>query len=321
MQEHTRFRLAMLQNGFRPTLNDCKRAVEKGWPTKRISENEVLGWDRSLYTSTGMVVDGDLAVVDADIADQPLMDALAAKMQAAYPELFTRGLIRHAGGVKEAWIVRTAEPFRRLASHRWYAPGQDPDDKVTTKHLVECFGSLGSRQFGIDGPHSRGPRGELLAVYEFVGGASPANTPRAELPVLPRVAFVEACNRFDELAAGAGLLAVKVRRDGAGEMTPRIFELESGTKVETADFGVMTVAELERFVKARRAGANAPSTLRCSGTFHDPTRVRTDSHLINWGRHGLGIYDCMTESTWHRRERAPSATFEFLAQLRERTFK
>jgi hypothetical protein len=45
--------------------------------------------------------------------------------------------------------------------------------------------------------------------------------------------------------------------------------------------------------------------MRCSGTFHDQTRVRTDSHLINWGRHGLGIYDTMMETTWHRRERAP----------------
>ena len=80
----------------------------------------------------------------------------------------------------------------------------------------------------------------------------------------------------------------------------------------------MTVAELERLMRARKARANAPATLRCSGSFHDPTRVRTDSHLINWGRYGLGIYDTMTETTWHRRERAPSARFEFLGQLQAR---
>ena len=67
----------------------------------------------------------------------------------------------------------------------------------------------------------------------------------------------------------------------------------------------MTVAELERFMRQRQARGDAPAALRCSGTFHDPTRVRTDSHLINWGRYGLGIYDTMTETTWHRRERAP----------------
>ena len=96
------------------------------------------------------------------------------------------------------------------------------------------------------------------------------------------------------------------------------FELDADTEVETHDYGAMTVAELERFLRARGARANAPATLRCSGSFHDPTRVRTDSHLINWGRYGLGIYDTMTETTWHRRERAPSARFEFLGQLQER---
>jgi hypothetical protein len=78
----------------------------------------------------------------------------------------------------------------------------------------------------------------------------------------------------------------------------------------------MTVAALERLMRKQRNG-NDKVTLRCSGTFHDPTRVRTDSHLINWGRHGLGIYDTMTETTWHRRTQAPSARMEFLRQLRE----
>jgi len=96
------------------------------------------------------------------------------------------------------------------------------------------------------------------------------------------------------------------------------FELEANMVIETRDHGAMTVAELERFVRARRAATSAPVTLRCSGTFHDPTRVRTDSHLINWGRYGLGIYDTMTETTWHRREKASTAAlFKFLVNLRD----
>ena len=35
MQERTAFRLAMLANGYQPLLNDCKRAIETGWPTRR----------------------------------------------------------------------------------------------------------------------------------------------------------------------------------------------------------------------------------------------------------------------------------------------
>jgi hypothetical protein len=139
--------------------------------------------------------------------------------------------------------------------------------------------------------------------------------PRASLPVLPKAAYAQACDLFDEIAAAAGLTAVKRAR---GEGAAMCFELDAAMVVETREHGAMTIAELERLLRKRRAGSDAPATLRCSGTFHDPTRVRTDSHLINWGRYGLGIYDTMTETTWHRREKAPTAAmFEFLVNLRE----
>jgi hypothetical protein len=313
MQARTAFRLAMLKNGFQPLLTDCKRAIEKGWPKRIVDEAEVLSWDRSAFTSTGMKIDGDLAVIDADVKDADLVGNLAGALNARFPELFARGLVRHAGGPKEAWIARVDEPFRRLASRRWYRG--DPDDPAVPKHLVECFGSLGTRQFAVDGPHARNRAGEVIDQYQFAGGASPATTPRALLPVLPKAAYEQACDLFDEIAAAAGLAAVKEARNGRGEPVAKCFELEADTEIETQDYGTMTVAELERFMRARRGDG---ATLRCSGSFHDPTRVRTDSHLINWGRHGLGIWDSMTETTWHRRTRAPSARFEFLSQLQAR---
>jgi hypothetical protein len=314
MHARTAFRLAMLANGFQPLLNDCKRPIEKGWPKKIVDEAEVLSWDRSALASTGLKLDGDLAVIDADVADASLVAALANALDARFPELFMHGLVRHAGGPKEAWIARIDEPFRRLASRRWYR-GADPDDPAVPKHMVECFGSLGTRQFAIDGPHGRNRAGEVTSVYSFADGASPATTLRASLPVLPKAAYAAACNLFDEIAAAAGLTAIKEARNSRGEATSRVFELDANTEVETQDYGAMTVAELEGLMRARQAPA---STMRCSGSFHDRTRVRTDSHLINWGRHGLGIYDTMTETTWHRRERAPSARFEFLGQLQAR---
>ena len=311
MQERTAFRLAMLANGFQPLLNDCKRSIEKGWPTRIADEAEVLSWDRSALTSTGLRLDGDLAVIDVDVEDTGLIDALAGALDKSFPELFAHGLVRHAGGPKEAWIARVDEPFRRLASRRWYR-GSDPDDPAVPKQLVECFGSLGTRQFAIDGPHARDRRGEVISTYRFAGGASPATSPRESLPVLPKAAFGLACDLFDEIAAAAGLTAIKEIRNARGEVTPRVFELDADTEIDTRDHGAMTVAELERLMRSWQAGASA---LRCSGSFHDRTRVRTDSHLIGWGRYGISIYDTMTETTWHRRVRAPSARFEFLGQL------
>jgi len=311
MQARTQFRLAMLENGYWPLLNDCKRPIEKNWQKKRPDRVEVLSWDRSLFASTGMKIDDDLAVIDVDVADASLVEALASALGARFPMLFGFGLVRHAGNVKEAWIARVDEPFRRIPSRRWVRRGDDPDDPATAKHLVECFGSLGTRQFAVDGPHTRNGMGEVVSTYRFAGGMSPATTPRASLPVLPKAAYEQACDLFDEIAAAAGLTMVKAGRRGEAEL--RRFELDADTEIETRDHGVITVAELERFVRKQH-----PRDLRCSGTFHDPTRVRTDSHLINWGRHGLGIWDTMTETTWHRRERAPSATFAFLEQLRGR---
>jgi hypothetical protein len=317
MQERTAFRLAMLDNGYWPLLNDCKRPIEKNWPQKRPDKAEVLSWDRSLLASTGMKIDGDLAVVDVDVSEAALVEALANALDEKFPELLACGLVRHAGGAKEAWIARVDEPFRRLHSRRWYR-GSDPDNPDVPKHMVECFGSLGTRQFGIDGPHTR-RQGEVVSVYSFAAGVSPATAPRTSLPVLPKAAYAQACNLFDGIAAAAGLSAIKEARGSRGDAALRCFELDADTEIETQDYGVMTVAELERLLRARRRHANAPATLRCSGSFHDRTRARTDSHLINWGRYGFGIYDTMTETTWHRRERAPSARFEFLGQLQARS--
>jgi hypothetical protein len=317
MQARTTFRLAMLANGYQPLLNDCKRPIERGWPRRTVDEAEVLSWDRSAIASTGLKLDGDLAVIDVDISEAVLVEALAGKLDERFPALFAHGLVRHAGGVKEAWFARVDEPFRRLASCRWYRGG-DPDDPAAPKHQVECFGSLGTRQFGVDGPHAR-DRGAVISTYAFTGGASPATTPREALPVLPKAAYAAACDLFDKIAQAAGLVAIeKVRRAGNGAAL-RCFELDADTAIDTQDFGVTTVADLELLVRARRAQAGGTVAMRCSGSFHDATRVRTDSHLIGWGRHGLSIWDAMTETTWHRRERSPAGRREFLNLLIKRS--
>jgi hypothetical protein len=318
MKERTAFRLAMLRNGYQPTLNDCKRAKQTGWPRHVVDEAEILEWDRSIYASTGMKVDADLGVFDVDVPDASLVVRFGDLINARFPELFMHCLVRHAGGAKEAWIARVTTPFTRRASRKWYRSGEDPENTETLKYQVECFGSLGPRQIGVHGPHARNRAGEVVSVYQFTDGASPATQPRGSLCVLPLDAFETACNEFDRIAAEAGLTAVKNSDRDGGRNATRRFELDADTEIDVQSYGIMSVRELERFVRPGKG--QRITSLRCSGSFHDETRKRTDSHLISWGRHGLSIWDAMTDVTWHRRERAPSQHFEFLQDLLTKSF-
>ena len=317
MQERTAFRLAMLENGYWPLLNDCKKAIENGWPKRRPDEAEVLSWDRSALLSTGLKLDGDLAVIDADVVDAALVDALADALDDKIP-----GAVHARPGAPRRRAEGSLDRPRRRAV---------PAARLATLVSWQRSGrSRGTEAYGRMLRLARDP-----AVRDRRAAYPPPGPGDQHLPVRRRcLAGDDAAGVAAGAAEGglrAGLRPVRRNRRGGrarcvkesrtgrgGKGTPRCFELDADTEIETRDLGTMTVAELERLMRARRAGANAPATLRCSGSFHDSTRVRTDSHLINWGRHGLGIYDTMTETTWHRRDRAPSARIEFLGQLQQR---
>src|SRR5262249_4947628 len=76
----------------------------------------------------------------------------------------------------------------------------------------------------------------------FAGGASPANTSRELLPVLPKAAFAAACDLFDEIAQAAGLTAIKAEQ---GSGTSRvIYDLVDGMVFES-DSDIYRLNELE----------------------------------------------------------------------------
>jgi hypothetical protein len=277
MQARTAFRLAMLENGYWPLLNDCKRPIEKNWQKKRPDKAEVLSWDRSTFASTGMKIDGDLAVIDADIREPALIEPLAATINKRFPELFARGLVRHAGEVKEAWFVRTDAPFRRVYSRKWCRG--DPSDPAAITHRVECFGSRKTRQFGVDGPHTR-ENGVAIRIYSFAGGASPANTPRELLPVLPKAAFAAACDLFNEIAAAAGLTVVKAKQDS--EATGVIYDLTDDMVFES-DSDIYRLSELEDALCAVQ---------------HEGRELRVTSSFLG---HGTNATKCIVGQSKHRR--------------------
>jgi hypothetical protein len=313
MQERTAFRLAMLANGYWPLLNDCKQPIGKGWPKKIVDEAEVRSWERSAFSSTGMKIDGDLAVIDADIREAALIDALAEALDKRYPELFARGLVRHAGGVKEAWFARTEEPFQRIYSRKWCRG--NPKDPAAITHHVECFSSRGTRQFGIDGPHARGRGGEIIDTYQFAGGASPANTPREFLPVLPKAAYAAACDLFDEIAAAAELTAIKAEKTQGNGATRVVYDLADDMVFESEYDSYRGLEELaDACVVAEHEGHKLRVTSSFLGRGTNATKC-----IVGYSKGGryVFIHDFETELTHKPANRTPPTVFKFLEQLRK----
>jgi hypothetical protein len=310
MKECTAFRLGMFKNGFSPRLNKYKRAIGDkpnggGWQNQHVDEAVILSWDRCALLTTGMMIDGDLAVIDVDVMDANLVEALASALRNKFPALFRDGLVRHAGGPKEAWVVRVKKPFKWVGSREWNHDG-DPEAPA---HRVECYGSRGVRQFAIDGPRERNERGEVTSVYQFDGGASPANTPREALPILPMEAFHLACDLFDRIAAAAGLIAVKGTKQSCGGV---IYDLTDSMTFEN-ESGAYRLDELD---DARVAAEHEGQSFRVTSSFlghgTNPTKC-----IVGYSkrRRCICIHDFETGLTHMPADRAPSARFEFFSQM------
>jgi hypothetical protein len=315
MQERTAFRLAMLDNGYWPLLNDCKEAVMTGWQKQRPDRAEILSWDRSIFRSTGMKIADDLAVIDADIREKALIDALIDALDERYPELFVHGLVRDAGEVKQAWFVRTEKPFQKIYSRKW-TRGDPGDPKAETQH-VECFSSHTTRQFGVDGPHSRDRKtGKILRVYQFVDGASPATVPRSGLPIQPKAVFTAACDLFEEIARDAGLSVIKRTSNDGGEAKRVVYDLTDDMVFESE---CDTYHGLEELADAYAVAEHEGYKLRVASSFLGHG-ANTTKCIVGYSRGGryVFVHDFETELTHRPANRAPSARYEFLMQLMER---
>jgi hypothetical protein len=235
-----------------------------------------------------------------------LIDALDER----YSDLFVHGLVRHAGEVKQAWFARTLTPFQKINSRKW-TRGDAADPEAETQH-VECFSSRTTRQFGVNGPHTRiGP--EIIRVYQFVDDASPATIPRLALPILPKAAFTAACNLFEGIAQDAGLSVIKRTGNAGGEGKRVVYDLTDDMVFESE---YDTYRGLEELADACVAAEHEGRQLRVTSSFlgHDTNPTKC---IVGYskGRHYVFIHDFETELTHKPADRAPSARFEFFGQM------
>lgn len=283
-------RLRLLENGYSPIRNRDKACYMPGWPTIEITPELIDEWKRrnSRDSATGLRVENGLAVIDIDINDEDMANAVAEAIFDVVPQLAdqeTPLLVRHGKGFKEAWFVRTEELFGRIHTRRWTRPGETNEDGT---HVLEIFGGGAARQFGAFGWHT------VDAIEYQWPEASPADTPLDELPILTKAQFFAIADRTEQILQAAGW--EPVLKSTSGENTvQRVYDL--------TDDLVFDVHEGDRGIsmEALKALADAEEeTVRVSASWlegPDPKRS-TDRCLVSITRTGhLAIWDSATGTT------------------------
>lgn len=270
-------RKQLLSNGFTPLPNRDKRCFLERWPSVEVTDAALQNWQRKVrrFSATGLRVENGLAVIDIDV-DHPIMEKLAVALEKVVPEGY---LLRRGKGHKEAWFVRTAEPFTRIFTRRWTAPGTTADEGTC---CVEIFGGATPRQFGAFGPHTVDDDGNVLVSYQW-DGPSPADTRLDQLPVLTKEQFYEVANAAEQTLLDEGFTVVERSTRGESEAS-RVFDLKEDTRFDlhTGEDGVL-LRDVEQRLKG---GAH----LRCSASWLEGSSAVNRSRCIL----GLSRYGYLT---------------------------
>lgn len=318
MTDIERLRLQLLANGYTPIRNRDKRTFMTSWPKVNVTPEEITGWSRySRDRATGIRVENGLAVIDIDIDDPDTVDALANAVFDAVPALADPDvplLQRRGKGAKEAWFVRTADLFGRIASYAFTRPGETVDDGV---HRIEIFGGGSPRQFGAFGPHTVDDDGTVRVEYAWAD-ASPADTPRDRLPELGKDDF------YAVVKAAEGVLRARgwqqVLRSVSGESaSQRLYDIVAGMSFDLADGTTATLDEL-------RERARNEDGLRCSAAWLEDGAVNRSRCLVSLTRSGhVAIWESASDTTHIEIEAQPKdvgadvdRVAEKLRELRDR---
>jgi hypothetical protein len=238
--EQTRIRKALLRGGYVPLANRNKMCVLEGWPSLPVDEAVVEGWaDQRRYVATGVRVDGPLLVLDFDIDDAEMLDAIWAALPAELARLLDAAPMRFGGGEKFALFLRCAEKVGYLISQGYAPPGSE------RLMRVEVFGSGHARQIGAYGVHSHDDEGGVAREYSWAGGWGLADVPLAGLPEIT-VEQVKAVLDVASVAMREAGWQYEVETRAGAVVSGPVFDIEDGLVFETQDHGeVVGIAALE----------------------------------------------------------------------------
>ena len=298
-------RTQLVANGYSPLPNVGKACYLEGWPKVEITPEVLARWSRrhSRFQDTGLRVENGLAVIDLDINDEAGAAAVAKAIEGEFPALLS-ALVRYGKGFKEAWFCRTAEPFGRIHTFRFWAPGlNDPD--VHEAHCVEIFGGGSPRQFGAFGAHTRDKAGDVVVAYEWAGSdvMSPANIPLENLPELSKADFFRIAEIAETTLRKLGFEQVTRSTSGESEAT-RVYDLVDGMEFECSDEVTRSLAELREI-----AGQEG---LRCSASWLEPGRGHSLTRCLVGRSHSghLTVHDTASQITHMPADADPGEAIE-----------
>lgn len=287
MKAYTKLRLALLANGYTPLANRDKACYLEGWPKIEVTETVLRKWDRSRrFAATGIRIENGLAVIDMDI-DHKIAEDVLARLEANFPALASAPL-RHSGGDKFALFVRTSEPFGRLHSRRWIAPGENADEHGA--HAMEIFGGTSPRQFGAFGPHTVLPNGEVTKEYAW-DGDDLTDVSLAKLPEFTKSELATMVDKTEELLEQAGFEVMLNSKKGENDAT-RVYDL-------TSDMDFNCVDEVSRTLSEMRDLAGTQG-MRCSAEWLDGYRGNASKTRCILGQSHSGhmtLWDSATGDT------------------------
>lgn len=270
--EQTTIRRALLAGGYVPLANTSKMCVLKGWPSLAVDAAQIDEWaDLYRYKATGVRVDGPLVVLDFDIDDADMLDAIWDALPDDLADLLDQAPMRFGGGDKFALFLRRAAgdggSFGRMVSQAYAPVG---DERLMR---VEVFDAGAPRQFGVYGPHSFDEDGGVAAWYRWADGRGLADVALTGLPEIT-VAQIESVLDVASRAMLDGGWEYEVSTHaGVVDGRPR-FDIEDDCVFETRDHGeVVGVAALEalcevdgpgvRLSASWLEGSSAVNTSRC----------------------------------------------------------
>ena len=243
-------RLAMFRHGFLPIPCESKEGMDFGWTKARIEEALIRDWHRrrggNKRKGTGIRLAGDIFVIDLDIKETEIINAVLDAIAVHYPEFYRNCLWRHSGGVSLALFGRVSKrsdgKILKGRKSRKFGRRQ-ADGSFADKAQVEVWSgeawdeNYGARYFAAFGPHRVEGR-----EYDWDGDKSPVNTPLASLPVFDGDQVGPLLDLVESVLAQF-LEPYDDRRDLEGAKNEYILTPE--TEFRLADGGLTTVAALE----------------------------------------------------------------------------